>query len=297
MFEDNVLKVQYLGQKGYTYTCLLAMDAILNSGIIPEEATIVSLAYGENQEEHLFLLWNCGHIPLIIVPSGFASGYPGEGPKGFSLAICMLREKNIPLKCNFVDESQFELLNTGKITNPAHSLLINIKAGSEKATFPWPSWVSNQDEELLKRGQLWRKMYWRQQKTDFITEAISDVDIYCPQAGERLRLALGKLEKDETAELQATGICIRDAWIEFVRQLCQEKNIDTTDLTPDDVTGRFVKLGLEDEIKKLAKSTFDLSLKNQHDRRIAKCVAKTCIMTAAFTMQTLLELELIRTVN
>ena len=289
-YDEEKLSVQYLGQSGYTATCLIAIDAILNSGSLPDVATIVSHNRGNQQEDHLFLFWNWGYSPLVVVPSGFASGYPGEGPKGFSIAICMIREKHIPVRNVYISQNEFDKIDCGRITNIDDPIFSRIKLNSEIATFPWPLWVNPQDEELLERGQLWRQYYWRNPKTDLITEALADVDLYCPEAGKRLRIALRKLEIEETVEWQATGIHIRDAWIELASKICREKHIDTNNLLPDDVTGRLSKLGLAEQLKRLAKSTFDLSLKNQHDRRILQCVAKTCIITAAFSMQSVLEI-------
>ncbi len=289
--EGSGLEIQYLGQSGYTQLCLLAIDAILNSGSVPERATVVTHATHKQpiQQEHLFLFWKWGHVPLIVVPSGFSSGYSGEGPRGFSLAICMIRSKKIPIDGIYVNRSEFATIDNVKLDNINHPILQKIKAKSEALPFPDSLWVDSEDEELLERGQLWRKFLWREPRTDWISEAVGDIDAWDPEVGVKLRLAIDKLKEPAiTEEWQSAGILIRDAWIEFVQDLCLGDNIDLSGISPNDVKGILSKLKLNDEVLKLAKSNFDLSLKTQHDRNIDKSIAKLCVVSAALSMQALL---------
>jgi len=294
--DGNENKVQYLGRSGYTADCLIAIDAILNSGRLPERATIVSTPPHSRRErlDHLFLFWNWWHFPLVIIPSGFASGYSGAGQRGFSLAICMIRGKGIPIDGIFISEKTFALIDRGDIGDVNNPVYQQIRLDSELYTWPWPGWVLDEHEELLRREQLWRAFYWREIRSDWINEAVGDVDLYNPEVGTRLRLAINKLEKGDVAEWQNTGIQLRDAWIEFLRQLCLEQNIDVSDIRSDDVTGMLTKLRIRDRFKKLAKSAFDLSLEIQHDRNVSKSVTRTCVITSILSLQTFLELLVIK---
>ena len=293
--EDNKLKIQYLGQSGHTPLCLIAIDAILNTGILLDRATIVSHMYNRQarQEDHLFLFWNWGYFPLTVVPSGFSSGRSGGGPHGFSLAICMVRSKGIPLEQIDVSESEFRAIEHGQIDK---KLYMKIKAESERFPFPYSRWVLDEDEELLERGRLWEKFFWREPKTDWITEAIADVDIYDPKAGRKLRLAVDKIKDTENVEeWQSTGILIRDAWIELAQKICQAMNIDTSGIGLNDVKGMLGRLELDHKILEFMKSVYDLSQKVQHDRRIDEPTAKACLIATALSMQTLIYHELHRT--
>jgi len=289
--ENNKLKVQYIGQSGYTQPCLLAIDAILNSGSLPEKATLVSWASDRRSqmEEHLFLFWNWGYSPLTIVPSGFSSGYSGEGPRGFSLAICMIRSKGIPLDGVYVGESKFRTIDRGQIDDVNAPIYQNIKTQSELLTWPWPLWVMDEDEELLERGQLWKKLYWREPRTDWITEAVTNIDIHYPTVGRKLRLALNKLRLEEVEEWQSAGILIRDAWIEFAQKLCEAKHIDTSGIEKDKARDMLKKLEIDERLFNLARAGFNLSFKTHHDRNIAKHIAMACAISTIMSMQTVIE--------
>ena len=292
--EASKYGVQYLGRPGFTNVCLFAIDAIVNSRRLPEMATIVSTPpYSENERlDHLFIFWNWYYFPVIVVPSGFASGYSGQGPKGFSLAICMIRDKGIPINGTYIDEDEFDLINKGKIRDIHDPLLQKIRLESELYTWPWPEWVSDEDEELLERGQLWRKFLWREPKVDWLTEAIADVDLYRPGVGKKLRLAVDKLKSEDVEEWQSVGILMRDAWIELMQTLCQEKNIDTSGIRKDRVTQRLAKLKLDERVLNFMKSAFDLSQKIHHDTKIDLSIPRACVMATALAMQTLISPEI-----
>lgn len=286
-------RIQYLGESGHTYNCLIAIHAILESGVPPEEATVVSCEYGgPRQTDHLFLFWNWGHFPVTIVPSGFASGYRGEGPKGFSLALCMIREKGIAIKQIDVDASLFRMLDEGRISHPKSKHLNRMKAQSEVLPFPFPEWVHEEHEALLKKGQLWKAYYWRETKTDWLNEAVEVIDNYDPGVGEKLRLALAQLEKAETTEeYQQIGIVVRDAWIEIMQKLwASTSGIDKAGVGPDDVKGMLGRFKLGDKPANIAKSAYELSVGIQHDRRVAASVTRACVATTALAMNMLLDL-------
>ena len=293
MFEEKI-KVQYLGQSGYTLLCLLAIDAILNSSCLPEKAIVVSHRSGPDSkvDDHLFLFRNWGHFPLIVVPSGFASGYPGEGPKGFSLALCLIRDKGIPLYGVYVPKYIFEALDKGKIDFPDHPIIKEIELRSEELRFPWPLWILEEDENLLARGLIWRKCYWRNPKANEIVEALGKISDFFDSAAQRLRLALAKLRTENREEWQSTGILARDAWIEFAKNLCDVKCVDITDIPKDKAIYMLRKAGVEDELIGLAKGALDLSLKVQHDRNVLQSIAMAAVVSSIMAMQAIIEREL-----
>lgn len=289
-FEENKFKVQYFGQSGYTALCLQAMNAILGSGAFPERATIVTHVYNREsrplQENHLFIFWNWQYTPIVIIPSGFSSGYSGTGPEGFALAICMIKDKKIPIDFTEVNEKEFSLIDNERILEVDDPLLLKIKATGEPLGSMYYEWVSEEIDALLKRGQLWRHPYLQGFKADHISKAISNVDLVNPTVGIKLRLARDKAENGlQAEEWQYAGLLIRDAWIELSKDLCDLENIDTSSIEKDKVIEKFKKLKLHEDIISLAKASLDLSQKVQHDRKITQEVAISCVMSSIFAMQ------------
>lgn len=288
-------RVQYFSYPGLTQPCLLAIIAILNSGILPERATIITRVYNRTshprQEDHLFLFWDWQYIPIVIIPSGFASGYLGEGPSGFALAICLIREKGIPVDTAFVNDSVFDAIDKGEIIYKDDQVFKDIKSQSELCRWPWYDWVPEDMEELLERGQLWRHRYLLSYEIDPITLAIGDIDSFNPTVGKKLRLAKEKIEKgSETEDLQSAMIYIRDAWIEITQKLCQVKNIDTTDIERDAVIDRLKKLKLnkvDERLFNLARASFNLYSKH-HKRDIDQDTALACVISSIVSMKTVI---------
>jgi hypothetical protein len=291
-FERRLL-VQYLGESGLTQPCLQAISAILNSGILPERATIVTRIYKGTsprlQQKHLFLFWNWGYIPLTVIPCGFASGYSGEGPRGFALAICLIREKNIPIDGVLVEKPIFDAIDKGKLKYVDDQIFKDIKSAAETYNWPWGDWVPEKYEEALERGRLWYHSYLqRYTPTNPVYMAIANVHLFNPDVGKKVRLAEDKIRKGgQTEDWQNAGLLIRDAWIELSQYLCDFKQIDTSDIEKDKVIDKLRKLKLDDEIFNLAKASFDLSLKVHHDRKITKEVAIACVRSSIFTMQSI----------
>lgn len=290
--DESLRRVQYLGASGYTRECLVAIDAILNNGYPPKQAIIVStFPRGSNRgQDHLFVFIDWDHFHITVVPSGFASGYSGEGSRGFSLAICLIREKGIPIWTIDLDDADFRRIDLGDVRYWDDPLFRDILVRSEECPWPWPGWTSDAHEQMLERGLLWQECYWRQPQTDLITRIISEIDIEFPVVGQKLRLARRKVDESQRSEeLQQIGILVRDAWIEFSRDLCSSLQIDTTGINNDEVVRRLGRLRLEDELLNSCRACFSLSQKVQHDRRIRKDEAQLCLIQSVFSMYTLIQ--------
>ena len=214
-------QIQYLGVPGIIDKCLIAISAILNSGCLPESATVVTFEVQRGKtlvEHHLFLFWNWGSFPLTIVPSGFSSGYSGGGPTAFSLALCMIKSKQVPIYEYYTQDGNiFADIDENKIPNVTDPIYQEIKNKSGKLTHLRSAWVIPEHKEMLQRGQIWKFFYWyTEHKCDCITEAISNVDLFNPEIGRKLRLAEDKIgEGGQTEDWQNAGLLIRDAWIEL----------------------------------------------------------------------------------
>jgi len=289
--KESLRRVQYLGASGYTRECLVAIDAILSSGYLPKKAIIVStFPRGTNRiQDHLFVLADWDYFPITVVPSGFASGYSGEGSRGFSLAICLIREKGIPIWGIDLDDVNFRRIDRGDVKYSDDPLFKDVLLRSEEYSWPWPGWTGEAHEQILERGLLWQECYWRQPQTEQITMAISEIDIKFPMVGQKLRLARKKVDESQSSEeLQQVGILVRDAWIEFSRGLCSSLQIDTTGIERDKVVEHLKNLSLEQKLFDSCRASFNLSLKAQHDRRIRRDEAELCLLQSVFSMRTLI---------
>lgn len=288
--DEPLRRVQYLGASGYTHECLLAVDAILNSGCLPKRAIIVSTLPSANNrtQDHLFVFQDWGYRPITVISSGFASGYPGEGPRGFSLAICLIREKGIRVWGTDLDDADFRKIDRGEVQYSDDPLFKDVLLRSEEYSWPWPGWTGEAHEQMLESGLLWQECYWRQLRTDQITRAISAINASFPVIGQRLRLARKKVDESQSSEeLQQVGILVRDAWIDLSRDLCSQRHVETTDVEGDKVIDRLKKLRIGDELYNCCRASLNLSVKLQHDRQVRKDEAELCLVQSLFSMCTL----------
>lgn len=84
----KLAKVQYHGEEGITQNSLDAITRLIHFGCQIEEAKL--LTYGNR---HCFLLSVLTEKSYIAIKAGFASGYWGEGPRGLSHALQLLRQQ------------------------------------------------------------------------------------------------------------------------------------------------------------------------------------------------------------
>jgi hypothetical protein len=288
MEEDISQQVQCLGISGHPRQCLYAVEAILDSNSLPEKATIVTYMKDRQnlQEEHLLLFWNWCNVPLTIVRNGFASGYTGDGPRSFSLAVCMIRSKAIPIEGIDASEKEFRLLDEGKLTP---GLYKKLKVESEPLTWPWPLWVYEEHEKLLEQEDLWNNLGWTRTKGD-IEKALDSIHGYHPLVWRKLKLATQQSkESTEIEEGQQVGILLRDAWIEFAQKLFAEKNTDdSANIGANDVKAMMRSLIRDDATYTLVCSAYDLALKVQHDRNVSLALAGWCTLMTVLSMALLL---------
>ncbi len=127
MFETHIDPggVQYIGMPGKSPTCLWAVDAIVNSENPPRKASVVTCMKDrcDSHGEHLFLFWDWNRVPLTVVHSGFTSGYPGEGPRSFSIALSMIKDRAIPTNDIILGESEFYAIENRRLTPQLIELL------------------------------------------------------------------------------------------------------------------------------------------------------------------------------
>ena len=200
------------GKSGYTQPCLDALDEILSGPTQIQKATILT----RNEVEHLIVLWEYVDHPYegVIIPTGFASGYRGEGSRGFSKALCMISEKHIDFERLGVSEGVFDQVDSGYFPSEWQYL---VREAATQCSMPVQGWVLDLHWGLLQTGQLWRAPRWRWPHIfPEWTGSADQVDGFSKIVGGKLYRAAEALNRDPHPETcQQVGLALRDAWIEF----------------------------------------------------------------------------------
>lgn len=102
--------IEYLGLQGVTESCLEALRRFILFGSSIRSARIISAG----TKHALLLLIN--EADMVIIRSGFTSGYPGEGPAGLAEAITLLKHHDIHLDEVEVDTACLRRLNDAALT-------------------------------------------------------------------------------------------------------------------------------------------------------------------------------------
>jgi hypothetical protein len=112
--------LQYLGKRGITRPCVMAMAGILTSAFQPKRITAVVGSWKtrfSSTEPVLFLIWDWCYSPnLTIIPDGFGT-HSGTGGRGLSAALGLIKYYRVPLRQLRVYEQQaFRELAAGTLT-------------------------------------------------------------------------------------------------------------------------------------------------------------------------------------
>lgn len=207
MFESNIhpAEVQYMGIQGDVKTCVLAVDTVVNSENPPRKASIVTRKR-DRVYAHLFLFWDWNDIPLTIVHSGFASGYGGGGPHGFSEALCSIFYREIPTNEIFLSEAEFNAIENRMLTSKIIERLRT--ADDTPLEFPW-HWIMPMHSEKTEE-EFWAQRHNPKMIFDFLDNEISkrcrklyplnreeSVFVAFKVVEERLRALMSKSNDDE----------------------------------------------------------------------------------------------------
>lgn len=127
-------------------------------------------------------------------------------------------------------------------------------------------------------------------ETDWVAENINRIETHCPVVAHKVRLAILKLDSENVEEWQNATMLMRDAWIELSKWLCQVKDIDTSDISPDSVIDRLRKLEIDkadERLFNLARASFNLYSKH-HKRDIDLDTAVACVISTVVSMKTVI---------
>lgn len=88
--EDRRAELNYLGNSGITQKCKKALQIAVEGLGTPDEVILI-----RNGEARAFLLVVDEREDETIIMPGFAEGYSGEAPDGYSWAISYLESKGV----------------------------------------------------------------------------------------------------------------------------------------------------------------------------------------------------------
>ena len=129
-----------------------------------------------------------------------------------------------------------------------------------------------------------------QSPTQLLNEIVNNIETHCPIVTRKIRLALQKLDSNDSEEWQNANMLMRDAWIELLQWLCQITNVDTSDISPDAVIDRLNKLNIkrtDERVYNLARSAFGLYAEH-HNREINKDTSTACVISSIVSIKTII---------
>ena len=268
-----------LGESGYTRPCLVALDMVLSGPLDPEQATVLT----KDGNEHLIVLWECGEWPFegIIIPTGFASGYSGEGARGFSLALCMLHEQKIPLDHLEVRPAIFDSIDGGRFPETWQE---RIRDSASACKMPIPGWIFVNHWELTGNHGLWRVQRWRGTGTMW-TKFAEAVDDFSSVVGNKLYQACVLVKRSAQPEIyQQVGLLLRDGWIEFSHGIRAKVGELPGQPGKNDVKAVVRALHLDEFVTKKAERAYNSTNALQHDRKANPDKARACFTDSVMAM-------------
>lgn len=114
---EDLAGIEYYGSAGITARCLTALTMAIQAG---DDAILRAFLLSDVDSSskcgtHCFLLWPESSDPIVI-KSGFASGYGGEGPRGLSSALQILLRHNIDIEEYAVDAGFIQRVDSSCLT-------------------------------------------------------------------------------------------------------------------------------------------------------------------------------------
>lgn len=106
--------IQYLGDRGITQICKDAVIQLIHAGEKIQEVKI--LTFEEAYSKAHALLLTLEYDIQIVIKGGFASGYNGEGPKGYAFVLNLLRNYTDNINEYIVSKSIFESISNSSLT-------------------------------------------------------------------------------------------------------------------------------------------------------------------------------------
>ena len=106
--------IQYLGESGITQECKKAVINLIHAGEKIHEVKI--LTFEETHSSAHALLLTLEYDIQIVIKGGFASGYNGEGPKGYAFVLKLLAQYTDNIDEYLVPQRIFEHISSSSLT-------------------------------------------------------------------------------------------------------------------------------------------------------------------------------------
>ena len=106
--------LQYAGESGITQICKDAVIQLIYAGEKIYKVKI--LTFEETHSKAHALLLTIEYDIQIVIKGGFASGYNGEGPKGYAFVLNLLRQYTDNINEYIVSKSIFERISSSSLT-------------------------------------------------------------------------------------------------------------------------------------------------------------------------------------
>ncbi|MCD6250692.1 MAG: TIGR02391 family protein [Psychrobacter sp.] len=106
--------IQYLGDSGITQICKEAVIQLIHTGEKVQDVKI--LTFEEAHSKAHALLLTLEYDIQIIIKGSFASGYSGEGSKGYAFVLNLLKQYTGNINEYIVSKSIFERVSSSSLT-------------------------------------------------------------------------------------------------------------------------------------------------------------------------------------
>lgn len=147
MSNAKLAGIQYWGEDGITQECLDAVMRLLQYDDHISKVRVLS------DGERYCLLITLGEFDLIAIKSGFSVGYPGEGPRKFSLALALFEAHKIEMDEFEVGKDIIQHINDSALTRSDLEKIDSIRPVRPLRLYDY---ISMDDFNGIKDGTLWQ---------------------------------------------------------------------------------------------------------------------------------------------
>lgn len=145
---ESLAAIEYHGIPGVTQEC---MEAVMRLIQFNDQITKARILTWSN-EHCLLLSINVGD--LVAIKSGFASGYLGEGSRGFSYVLRLLKAHGAKIEEYEVRRDLINRLDSCCLT---HLDLERLELSHPVRPSRWHDYIHERDWDIEKEGSLWRE--------------------------------------------------------------------------------------------------------------------------------------------
>ena len=140
--------VEYYGIPGCTQECVDSIMRLIQFNDKILKARILSC----NKDHGFLLTINIGDI--VGIKSGFASGYRGEGPRGFSYILQLLQSYEVEIEEYIVNQELIERLDSSSLTKLD---IKNIDKSKPIRPNRWINYIFEEDRDNNINGKIWKE--------------------------------------------------------------------------------------------------------------------------------------------